>query len=404
MAVSLESEPFELTTVKPDVTWEITMDTPSNATIRRFAFYELVKVSGGIGANGTIGERQVVPYTSQTIRVDFSDTIRRLLGDQLPALDDDSTLSDSEMWGEFSIRFGELQQTISTGAVVEFGVTVTTARKVFRSAFQHYEYDWVTEPGPLSIFSNKPETLRLGLGQSDWIYLYVKTALGGVVTRFYNALGAEIGAAGALYTSGTAVGYPIGPGNNAAATAAGITDWTQVYYYTIELGTFSGGDVPSPDRTFRIYVDNCEPTREEVDLFWLEPAGGYASLRFKTVQFGVNRSTTRFREWGIPRTAFGDPTGGIQVRSTTGGFEIGQANVGEEMILTVELDQLAYSRRRYHTSIFASREHWIRTTDSRGNIIAVKFLVDDGSFSVADAQGKTTFTVQGRIFKDLQTM
>ena len=118
----------------------------------------------------------------------------------------------------------------------------------------------------------------------------------------------------------------------------------------------------------------------------------------------MNRSTTRFREWGIPRTAFGDPTGGIQVRSTTGGFEIGQANVGEEMILTVELDQLAYSRRRYHTSIFASREHWIRTTDSRGNIIAVKFLVDDGSFSVADAQGKTTFTVQGRIFKDLQTM
>ena len=157
------------------------------------------------------------------------------------------------------------------------------------------------------------------------------------------------------------------------------------------------GVVLAPIKIFRIYVDKCPENIDEKELYWLEPAGGYASIRMEDITFGMNRVSNRFEQYTELRAS-------IENRMRDGGFEIGRVDSHEVITLVKDIPNGAYGLRRYYNGIFASRVAWIRMKDVDGVVRAAKFLVDDGEFRVAQGKGKTVMEIKGRVFKNLEVL
>ena len=357
MGVTLISSTDSPATVRPSVEWVLRQSDGGTFPIEKLMFHRLGKTG-----QGWITKRRVTEHTPQDVPLNFSDIIRDFLLEELPDPLDNTAFPDNNMYGDFHLEYGEYINDLSVpGPPVESGTMISQDIRVLRSGFQYYENDWMMESGDVAIFTNKPDwtttqqALRLDIDQSDWIYIYVKASISGFQTTWYDSMGAEITSASVGYFPQSATGFPMGPANH---RDGGLVDWTTVQYYEIKVGPIDlgSGDVLAPIKIFRIYVDKCPENIDEKELYWLEPAGGYASIRMEDITFGMNRVSNRFEQYTELRAS-------IENRMRDGGFEIGRVDSHEVITLVKDIPNGAYGLRRYYNGIFASRVAWIRMKD-----------------------------------------
>jgi len=196
------------------------------------------------------------------------------------------------------------------------------------------------------------------------------------------------------YFSGNAVGIPIGPANHYQRDEV---NWYDVQYYEVWLGNFAGPTLV-PLRVYRIYVDKCVETIDEKEVYWLEPAGGYASIKMRSrIVFSIDRVSTRFE-------SYTDLRADINRRFRDGGLKVGRLDSFERMEFSKEVKSGSYKLRRYYQGILASKVVWMRMRDRQGVLRAVKMIVEDGSTILVDNGRKVTIKFVARVFKNLEVL
>lgn len=289
MAVTLNASPAAVAPVGNCLEYELKLDSGGVAPEVKSTGYQ-VYVDGA-----AVTEVEQIPYTGQGEVVDVANHVRPYLATtrKNPATIISGVLDDTFAI-EYYLKYGEITFDASDCTTVQ-DITTTGATKVaINSAFQWHEDPDGLAAGDVVILSSRPTTGYYMRGASDWLWIYRKPNATDSVYVYHK----QYDNTGTLITSGTldwvtegAHILSVGPAN-----MFGLLD-ASAAYYTIEIFNATPLNNASRVATYTFHLlSRCRPNAYNDELYWVEPLGGYAGLRFDSVTMGGNAASTRYEQ------------------------------------------------------------------------------------------------------------
>lgn len=343
---------------------------------------------------------RLIKFTPNRIPVDFTEMIQSALSAPIKDLYDTTAQNETTMFGDFYVEYKEVSIDLDTGVESPVtGPTVTDTVKVFFAGFDVEQDDVIgAQPNELPIIlSNKPKRFTLRRNSADWIYIGGNSSKGaGVRLKMYDNQGNLIFAP--LETPippGQVWGLPIGMLNFYWT----IAPLSIASYFILEVGTWegfiNGGSLSNMTRYY-VNLEDCDDD-PEAEMYFREGKGGWTSLRFSAVEWGVNVQQTLFHRYTDYRLP-------LALRTSQGGVQVASGNSVETFTLTLDQNQEGKERAKMVAAMLGTRETYIRRRAGDGTFISVRCRVDPGSFRIATSEGRSQLQISCQLFKSTQDL
>jgi len=386
MAATIDSAPADVVAVGNCIRYGVSLSDGGTAPEVKSTGYQLFVEGAAIMA-----KIRQIPYTGATEYLDFSKVLRsqvRTTPQQPGAVV--SNVEDADFEKEFYLRYGEVVFNSDTCDTNLSGVSTNdTTKKVANIAFQ-----WFQDQGDLAAgvipCTNRPATNYVCRDQSDWLWLYKGSAGNYAVIFRVNYNDGTSDAISVEVSPGAKI-FSIGPGNffDPFLIVAGKKwVWYEIEVYS-DLAT-------TLVKSFRFNVVDCCSGSFPDELYWLEPMGGYAGMKFDTVRVG-NGITSRVYDQGVDCSA-----------STVEGLGVngGKTKGFVSSVRTVSLQKtIPYTEgiELFLEGLISSKSHFVNQPGPSGEVLA-KFILSDGSYTVSDNGNSISLSVSGEIHIDFNVL
>lgn len=383
MAVTITQQPNAITTVRPSLEWWLTQTVAPAANHELYLYYRI-----NVNSSFVMSSQRVLRYSQHTAKLDFSNIVLAALECPIKALDDTTAAHQPESVADCYIEYGEWDVDLDTGNQVQSGPFNTGPIRAIFGGFSPNQGDPVIGTSAPILLTNKPTRFKLARNQADWIYFSGNTSGASQAQIIgYDSAGATVFATSVKSVSaGEYVGFPVG-GANAFEQAGGIP--SNVCYLEVEIATLLGF---ANSTTYRIDIYDCDD-QPEAELYFREPKGGWASIRFDRVDYGVSRTANTFSQYY-------DKRGTIADRLGVGGSAVIGASGRQSFTLVKKLNQESLQLADYYAGLFATKEHYIRRLAADGSYQAERVIITSGDSTVAKYGGSIEFSVSCQLAKN----
>lgn len=335
MAVTVNEQPGTSSAVGQGVRFIFDVSDPGAGTERRLSYLLTETASGD-----AVFPRRAVERGDGTIILDFAQNIEPVLSTTLPTLDSTSLFTDAEFEKVFSLNIQEKDFNETTGGVTTPSTQDFASLRVFNCAPQWDEASLFLSASDPVVLSYKPDNFTAYRTQHDWIWIRTGSTSVSLNYRVKDENGTNINFStpGALPTN-SAVAVPIGPANIAVAVGTGVQ---------LEITGTSGA---TTFFEYNIYIqEDCAPA-DKHEIYWQEPLGGYASLRFDNRIESTQRNVTTTEAERVRSTS-------LTTKASTGGLSSVNGNSYDKYTLTTELDY-DEDMQKYIAGLLASENHFV---------------------------------------------
>ena len=377
MALTFNTTPVLNSPVKDILPFDI--DVGASAANTKTILSYVVTGAGG-ATDIILPEQSIDDCGGQNIDLNFSQHIENRVFTTMPALNTAAVTGDTNFQDIFTVNFTETE--FNTVSCLDTTLTNISqgSYNVYNIAPQWYESNFFVGTDPI-VLSAKPTTLYLERGVNDWIW--VRTQALGVDANF-SVIGTGVNTV--ALAANTTYRLPVGPGNFIGAIAA----TTQRLQVTI---TPSGGGAAI--YTYNIVLEEDCTGADGYEIYWVEPLGGYAGLRFENQQISGNR---------VASTVLADRSTStdIATRGNSGGLtsinsqSFGRYTLSKELYYTEGI-------KRYLDGFIASEHHYINREIDGTNYMQ-KFILDNADYVIDNDEGIVILTISGREHENVNVL
>jgi len=371
MALTFNTTPNTDSPVKDVTPFNISVDA-SAFNSKTILSYEVI----GTGGADIILPRQTIDDCGgQVIELNLSQHLESRVSTELPPLNTAGVTTDGSFQNIFSVNFTETSFNIVNCTSTELTNISQGSYNIYNIAPQWYESNLFinTDPIPLSA---KPATIYTTRGQNDWIW--VRMGASGVAS--YQVVGGA--------TQNVSLNA-----NTTYIIPCGAANWIGVISDTTKVLRLVIGD--NAQLTYNIVLEPDCTGADGYELYWLEPRGGYAGMRFENRSSSATRNTSQVRADRATGTT-------ISTRGSTGGLtnvnsqSFGRVSLSKEMYYTEGIED-------YLKGFIASEDHYINR-NINGTAVMTKFIVDNAEYLIDDDEGIVIMTVSGREHENINVL
>lgn len=335
------------------------------------------------GDDNELTSVEQIPYTDSIELFNAEQFIRdiNLVSTKLPDLSSTSIVEDANAKKDIKLKYGEITFDSDTCQTTQDLSSESSLFRVVNAAFHWFQDDDLTDLE--RVLTSRPSISYVCKDQYDWLHVWALSATIDIKVTYYFSDGTNAFTTSSIINPSNDVFIiPVGPANNAFHLPANIVR------YKIELTN----QTPVTFATYWFYIDNnCCPTSNYKELYFLEPTGGNASLVFDNVQVGGNVTSDRFNQFTPcykTETQYGADYGLTRINSKSfKRFSFSRTMKYEDGI-DVFLDGL-----------FATERAFMRFPYHSGDDIA-KFIIDDADYQSVNNTDDVQITVSGRLHLD----
>lgn len=297
-----------------------------------------------------------------------------------------SAAADPTAVRQFYLKYGQLEYNTETCDKVTALGNQSATRYAVSAIFP-----WYIDPAAINgsapvVLSERPSRIQIYTNQRDWIHVWRKSGAIGVRYRGYDFAGNLVRESVTNRTANRQVYiFPVGPGN-------GFFPWDpDIAYYDIEVHDTT---VASPDDdadiallesmdvgiqaiiwSCRFVVASCENQAAPNDeIYFEEPLGGYAGMKFLKVQDRSSVTSRRYRA-GLP----------CGVEFPGAGQSYGTTRYSPEAFTGFQMrTELEYTDGidRWLNAFFSARNHYRKFRMPDGSFAYEKAILTDGSYNI----------------------
>ncbi len=385
MAVTITSQPSEISPIGNGVQFELYLDASGNGSNLVYTIGHFLRDED----DNVITDVERIDYTGLPEPVDFTEDIKPLIYTTIqqpgssPALD-----LDANFQKVFYLTYGTLVYDIDACEVSEATDISTQSEDftVINSAFQWWEegFDQLAS-GQTFVLTDMVEGVFLNIfqkvnyvapDQDLFLWVYRQAGVGNIrVAKTF--LDVDNNVLDSSVTTVTASGAHV------IAISPDITTYPTITKYRIDVRQ----DSTTPVKVFDFLVQDCGDARIR-ELHWIGTKGGQESLVFDTVQEGINTVGKVYDNY-TP----------INKTPAEYGLNYGKSRVNVKSFKQITMQRTMLNQAdqfRLLDGLFSSGLHYVKYPTATGYTLC-KFILQDGQYQVSDNKESILITVTGEI-------
>lgn len=375
MSVSLISQPPAAVALGNCMQFGLSLSDGGSGSIVKSTGYQLLD-----GSDNELSSVEQIPYTGSLELANVAKLIRDigLVYTALPDLSTSSITEDVNAKEDIKLIYGEIQFDSDTCETTQALTNESDPFRVVNAAFQWFQDDNLTSLE--KVLTNRPLKSYVCKDQYDWLHVWTLSATIDIKVTYYFADGTSAFNTGTITTPSNDVYIiPIGPANPTLHVPSNAVR------YKIELTN----QTPVTFATYWFIIDgNCCPPGRYDELYFLEPSGGNASIKFDDVQVGGNVTSDRFNQFTPcykTETQYGADYGLNRINAKA--FKRFSLSKTTKYVDGIDV---------FLDGLFSTERAFMRFPYESGDNIA-KFIIDDADYQIINNNEDVQITVSGRL-------
>jgi len=361
MAVNIVAEPATNRPAGACVEFELELTDAGAGTTKKSLGYQLYNDS-----NGELTTEEQIPYTGAPEKVNFSRDLLPQASTPFPGV-------GTQLFGVpvpeakvgYYLKYGEILFDTETCTVTKNITSQSATKYVYNVAPQFFlDHDLFTGNSYVHLTS-KPRLNFTRRGQNDWIYIWVASGATMYVRLTYQTSDGTFTQNVQSFPGGDGVNVlSVGPAN------CYVTLPSDVVFYYLEFNTSPSWN--NKDRFwFRVQTD-CTDEAPINEIYWLEPMGGFAGLKFDQVEIGITLASNRYQA-PVPCSA-------TATQRSQGYGNTRYGTTGTKRVILRREIEYRDGLDQYLDGLKASSTHFIKWPISGSTIIAKLVVSDESSY------------------------